>query len=116
MASTCRIQPDRFCSTTKPRRQAAIAIASEGWPKEGSAEATHQWFAQEAAEMRAQRREAKKVRARALQLRTMANNQTRKLWDSLHSSYWFIPTLMALVVIALAFMTLTLDRAGKWAD
>jgi len=41
------------------------------------------------------------------------NIKLAKLWDSLHSSYWFIPTLMALATIALAFMTLTLDRAGK---
>jgi len=38
------------------------------------------------------------------------NIKLAKLWDSLHSSYWFIPT--ALATIALAFMTLTLDRAG----
>ena len=43
----------------------------------------------------------------------MKNIKLAKLWDSLHSSYWFIPTLMAIVAIALAFMTLTLDRADK---
>jgi uncharacterized membrane protein len=43
----------------------------------------------------------------------MKNIKLAKLWDSLHSSYWFIPTLMAIATIALAFMTLTLDRAGK---
>jgi uncharacterized membrane protein len=35
-----------------------------------------------------------------------------KLWDSLHSSYWFVPTLMAAIAIALAFAMLNLDRAG----
>src|SRR5919202_718305 len=37
----------------------------------------------------------------------------QKLWDSLHSSYWFVPTLMALLAVALAFSMLTLDRIGK---
>jgi len=36
-----------------------------------------------------------------------------KLWDSLHSSYWFVPTLMAILAVALAFSMLTLDRMGK---
>ena len=36
-----------------------------------------------------------------------------KLWDSLHSSYWFVPTLMAILAVALAFSMLTLDRTGK---
>lgn len=35
-----------------------------------------------------------------------------KLWDSLHSSYWFVPTLMATIAIALAFGMVTLDRLG----
>lgn len=35
-----------------------------------------------------------------------------KLWDSLHSSYWFVPTLMAAIAIALAFAMLNLDRVG----
>lgn len=43
----------------------------------------------------------------------MKNIKLSKLWDSLHSSYWFVPTLMAIVAIALAFATLSLDRAGK---
>lgn len=36
-----------------------------------------------------------------------------KLWDSLHSSYWFVPMLMAAGAIALSFLALTLDRLGK---
>jgi uncharacterized membrane protein len=37
----------------------------------------------------------------------------QKLWDSLHSSYWFVPTIMAILAVALAFSMLTLDRMGK---
>ncbi|MFE1745338.1 DUF2254 domain-containing protein [Coleofasciculus sp. H7-2] len=43
----------------------------------------------------------------------MKNIKLGKLWDSLHSSYWFVPTLMAVIAIALAFGMLSLDRAGK---
>lgn len=43
----------------------------------------------------------------------MKNVKLGKLWDSLHSSYWFVPTLMALAGIALAFAMLMLDRTGK---
>ncbi|NJO51038.1 MAG: DUF2254 domain-containing protein [Leptolyngbyaceae cyanobacterium RM2_2_4] len=35
-----------------------------------------------------------------------------KLWDSLNSSYWFLPALMTLAAFGLAFGTLTLDRAA----
>lgn len=34
-----------------------------------------------------------------------------KLWNSLHSSYWFLPSLMALGGIGLAFGALALDQA-----
>jgi uncharacterized membrane protein len=47
----------------------------------------------------------------------MKNVKLTKLWDSLHSSYWFIPTLMAVGSIILAIAMLTLDRTGntpKW--
>jgi uncharacterized membrane protein len=37
-----------------------------------------------------------------------------KLWDSLHSSYWFLPTIILVIAIALAFTVLTLDRAGYY--
>ncbi|MEG3851272.1 DUF2254 domain-containing protein [Microcoleus sp. herbarium19] len=43
----------------------------------------------------------------------MKNVKLSKLWDSLHSSYWFIPTLMAVGSIILAFTMLTLDRTGR---
>ncbi|MBD1835321.1 DUF2254 domain-containing protein [Cyanobacteria bacterium FACHB-472] len=43
----------------------------------------------------------------------MKNIKLGKLWDSLHSSYWFVPTLMVVIAIALAFGMLSLDRAGK---
>lgn len=43
----------------------------------------------------------------------MKNIKLSKLWDSLHSSYWFVPTIMAISAIALALTMLTLDRTGK---
>ncbi|HAX76276.1 MAG TPA: DUF2254 domain-containing protein [Cyanobacteria bacterium UBA11372] len=43
----------------------------------------------------------------------MNNVKLSKLWDSLHSSYWFIPTLMAVGSIILAIAMLTLDRTGN---
>lgn len=42
----------------------------------------------------------------------MENPKLIQIWDSLKSSYWFIPTLMAVVAVALAFILLTLDRSG----
>ena len=42
----------------------------------------------------------------------MKNVKLSKLWDSLHSSYWFIPTLFAIAAIILAFTMLNLDRTG----
>lgn len=42
----------------------------------------------------------------------MKNIKLGKLWDSLHSSYWFVPTIMAVSAIALAVAMLTLDRTG----
>ncbi|MDV2993798.1 MAG: hypothetical protein N4J56_003452 [Chroococcidiopsis sp. SAG 2025] len=42
----------------------------------------------------------------------MKNVKLGKLWDRLHSSYWFLPTTMAVLAIALAFTMLSLDRAG----
>ncbi|MBW4623112.1 MAG: DUF2254 domain-containing protein [Cyanosarcina radialis HA8281-LM2] len=44
----------------------------------------------------------------------MKNPKIGKIWDSLHSSYWFLPTVMALMAIALAFTMLALDRAGYY--
>jgi uncharacterized membrane protein len=43
----------------------------------------------------------------------MKNVKLSKLWDTLHSSYWFIPAIMAVLATALAFIMLTLDRSGK---
>jgi len=42
----------------------------------------------------------------------MKNVKLGKFWDYLHSSYWFLPTVMAVIAIALAFTMLSLDRAG----
>jgi uncharacterized membrane protein len=44
----------------------------------------------------------------------MKNVKFGKFWDSLHSSYWFLPTIFAFVAIALAFIILNLDRAGYY--
>lgn len=39
-------------------------------------------------------------------------NSTRSIWLSLRASYWFIPAVLALFALALAFTTIHLDRAG----
>jgi uncharacterized membrane protein len=33
-----------------------------------------------------------------------------KLWDSLHSSFWFVPSLMVVLAIALSFVTIEIDQ------
>ncbi|XHX78838.1 MAG: DUF2254 domain-containing protein [Stenomitos frigidus ULC029] len=33
-----------------------------------------------------------------------------KLWDSLHSSFWFVPTLMVILAIGLSFVTIGIDQ------
>ena len=33
-----------------------------------------------------------------------------KLWDSLHSSFWFVPSLMVALAIALSFITIWIDQ------
>ncbi|MBD2258040.1 DUF2254 domain-containing protein [Pseudanabaena sp. FACHB-2040] len=40
----------------------------------------------------------------------MRNIRLSKLWDTLQSSYWFLPTIMAVGAIALAFGLVALDR------
>jgi uncharacterized membrane protein len=45
----------------------------------------------------------------------MRNVKLSKLWDALHSSYWFIPTVMVVAAIALAFTMLWFDRTGQSA-
>ncbi|MBF2062965.1 MAG: DUF2254 domain-containing protein [Calothrix sp. C42_A2020_038] len=44
----------------------------------------------------------------------MKNVKLGKLWDSLHSSYWFLPTLMACLSVMLAVIMLTIDRNGDY--
>ncbi len=44
----------------------------------------------------------------------MKHIKLSKLWDSLHSSYWFVPSIMAVLAIALAVTMLTFDRAGYY--
>jgi uncharacterized membrane protein len=46
----------------------------------------------------------------------MKNAKFSKLWDSLHSSYWFLPSIMAVLATILAFTMLMLDRSGKSID
>ncbi len=36
-----------------------------------------------------------------------------KLWDSLHSSFWFVPTLMVLLAIALSFIAIEIDHSQE---
>lgn len=43
----------------------------------------------------------------------MKNARVSKLWDALHSSYWFLPSVMAVLATILAFTMLMLDRTGK---
>ncbi|MHC5727761.1 MAG: DUF2254 family protein, partial [Nostoc sp.] len=43
----------------------------------------------------------------------MKNYNRIKLRETLRSSYWFVPTLMTGAAIALAFLMLNLDLAGK---
>ncbi len=42
----------------------------------------------------------------------MNKAKLRQIWDALHSSYWFLPTIMLGIAIALAFIVLALDRGG----
>ncbi|WP_009630402.1 DUF2254 domain-containing protein [Synechocystis sp. PCC 7509] len=44
----------------------------------------------------------------------MKNVKITKLWDSLQSSYLFVPALIVVSAIALAVMMLTLDRQGNY--
>ena len=36
-----------------------------------------------------------------------------KLWDSLHSSFWFVPTLMVVLAIGLSFITIAIDQSRE---
>jgi len=113
---TCPIRPDRFCSTTKPRKQMVIARSSvriagnKKVPQPRSISGSLRRLAQ----MRAQRNGSE---AEGKGDRTSTANDGQKTLSSPNSgtppATGFIPTLMALATIALAFMTLTLDRAGK---
>ena len=40
----------------------------------------------------------------------MKNVKFRQLWDSLQSSYWFVPTLMVVIAIGLSSLALNLDK------
>lgn len=41
------------------------------------------------------------------------NIQLGKVWDSLHTSFWFVPTVMVLLAIGLAMTTIYFDETGK---
>ena len=43
----------------------------------------------------------------------MKYTKLSKLWDSLHSSFWFVPTLMVLLAIALSFITIGIDHSQE---
>lgn len=42
------------------------------------------------------------------------NRRFQSLWESLHTSFWFLPTLMAAVAIGLAYGIVRLDRSVSW--
>ncbi|WP_414623201.1 DUF2254 domain-containing protein [Calothrix sp. CCY 0018] len=44
----------------------------------------------------------------------MKNIRLGKLWDSINSSYWFVPAVMMIGAIAIAFGLLRLDRLGYY--
>lgn len=46
----------------------------------------------------------------------MRNTKLTKLWDALHSSYWFLPSLMSAIAILLAFIILNFDRTNPFAN
>lgn len=43
----------------------------------------------------------------------MKNNKLSKLWDSLNSSFWFVPTLMVTLAIGLSFLTIWFDQSSE---
>ena len=46
----------------------------------------------------------------------MNNVKLSKLWDALHTSYWFLPGILALSAVILAFTMLSLDRTIGFDD
>ncbi|MFM2064066.1 MAG: hypothetical protein RLZZ507_3737 [Cyanobacteriota bacterium] len=46
----------------------------------------------------------------------MRNVKLNKLWDALHSSYWFLPGMMTLLGVGLAMTMLTLDNKVGFKD
>ena len=43
----------------------------------------------------------------------MKHVKLSKLWDSLHSSFWFVPSLMVVLAIALSFGTIAIDQGQE---
>ncbi len=46
----------------------------------------------------------------------MNNVKLSKLWDALHTSYWFLPGILAISAVILAFTMLSLDRTIGFDD
>jgi uncharacterized membrane protein len=40
----------------------------------------------------------------------MKSAKLGKLWESLHSSFWFVPTVMLVLAIGLSFITIGIDQ------
>jgi uncharacterized membrane protein len=43
----------------------------------------------------------------------MKSAKLGKLWDSLHSSFWFVPTLMLVLALGLSFITIGIDQSAE---
>ncbi|WP_373539948.1 DUF2254 domain-containing protein [Chamaesiphon sp.] len=43
----------------------------------------------------------------------MKSAKLGKLWESLHSSFWFVPTLMLVLAIGLSFITIGIDQSRE---
>ncbi len=43
----------------------------------------------------------------------MKHIKLSKLWESLHSSFWFVPTLMVVLAIGLSFLTIKIDQSTE---
>ena len=54
-----------------------------------------------------------RTRARNPRRRESMRNKLSYYWDSLRTSFWFVPTVMALLAVGLAFAAVGLDRAIK---
>lgn len=44
-------------------------------------------------------------------MNVLMKDRLRDLWDALHSSFWFVPTLMAICAVLFSFVTIRIDKA-----